>query len=127
MALGKCFVPECIALPARGMPSLLGSVLTPSACATKLARDSSARIPALEDFTFDIEKDGKAWTGLGVRPRNTGSEPLRLLILFNAPTYEEILLTSWLTTNPLQLVADHFGLDLEQVANFLSNEPGSWS
>jgi len=57
-----------------------------------------------------MEKLGPA---LGVRPRNTGSEPLRRLILFNAPTYEEILLTSWLTTNPPQLVADHFGLDLE--------------
>jgi hypothetical protein len=208
MELGKSFVPDCIALPARGMSSLLGSVLTPSACATKLARDSSARIPALhsqrsvkewvkienifayrsrrasrslihrendaaqlpprfpgirlaasacyeilrfsllfkqtrrevsvirlsrrqllvgaplaafgaaamsglpvgnlvpaataassktespetelEDFTFDIEKDGKAWTGPGVRPRNTGSEPLRRLILFNAPTYEDL-------------------------------------
>jgi oxalate decarboxylase len=56
--------------------------------------------------------------GYGHFVENTGNETLRLLILFNASTYEEILLTSWLTANPPQLVADHFGLDTEEVGKF---------
>jgi len=49
---------------------------------------------------------------------------LRLLILFNAPTYEEILLTSWLDANSPQLVADHFGLTLDQVNKFPKDPDG---
>jgi oxalate decarboxylase len=47
-----------------------------------------------------------------------------LLILFNAPTYQEILLTSWLAANPGQLVADHFGLSLDQVKKFPKDSSG---
>jgi oxalate decarboxylase len=56
--------------------------------------------------------------GYGHFVENTGNETLRLLILFNAPAYEEILLTSWLAANPPRLVAEHFGLDTEQVRKF---------
>ncbi|HEX4200960.1 MAG TPA: hypothetical protein VHY59_05540 [Chthoniobacterales bacterium] len=49
---------------------------------------------------------------------------MRLLILFNAPTYEEILLTSWLAANPAQLAADHFGLTLAQVNKFPKDSDG---
>ena len=62
--------------------------------------------------------------GYGHFVENTGNETLRLLILFNAPTYEEIMLTSWLGANPAQLVADHFGLDLRQVDKFPRQEAG---
>ena len=62
--------------------------------------------------------------GYGHFVENTGTETLRLLILFNAPTYEEILLTSWLAANPAQLVADHFGLTLDQVNKFPKDPDG---
>lgn len=62
--------------------------------------------------------------GYGHFVENTGSETLRLLILFNAPTYEEILLTSWLAANPSQLVADHFGLEVGQVGKFPKQQIG---
>jgi hypothetical protein len=41
-----------------------------------------------------------------------------------APTYEEILLTSWLAANPAQLVADPFGLTLDQVNKFPKDSDG---
>jgi oxalate decarboxylase len=63
--------------------------------------------------------------GYGHFVENTGNETLRLLILFNAPTFEEILLTSWLAANPPQLVGDHFGLDPEQVRKFPHGEIGT--
>jgi oxalate decarboxylase len=62
--------------------------------------------------------------GYGHFVENTGTETLRLLILFNAPTYEEIFLTSWLAANPAQLVADHFGLTLDQVNKFPKDPDG---
>jgi oxalate decarboxylase len=62
--------------------------------------------------------------GYGHFVENTGTETLRLLILFNAPTYQEILLTSWLAANPGQLVADHFGLSLDQVKKFPKDSSG---
>ena len=63
--------------------------------------------------------------GYGHFVENTGNETLRLLILFNAPTFEEILLTPWLAANPPQLVGDHFGLDPEQVRKFPHGEIGT--
>ena len=62
--------------------------------------------------------------GYGHFIENTGNETLRLLILFNAPDYEEILLTSWLAANPPQLIADHFDLDLQEVAKLAKQATG---
>jgi len=62
--------------------------------------------------------------GYGHYVENIGTETLRLIILFNAPTYEEITLSSWLDANPAQLVADHFGLSLAQVNRFPKDSPG---
>jgi oxalate decarboxylase len=62
--------------------------------------------------------------GYGHLVENTGTETLGLLILFNAPAYEEILLTSWLAANPAQLVADHFGLTPDQVSKFPKDSAG---
>ena len=62
--------------------------------------------------------------GYGHFIENTGTETLRLLILFNAPTYAEILLASWLAANPAQLGADHFGLTLDQVSKFSKDPDG---
>ena len=54
--------------------------------------------------------------GYGHYVENTGNEDLNLLILFSAPNYQEISLSSWLAANPVQVVADHFGLDPKLVA-----------
>ena len=53
--------------------------------------------------------------GYGHFIENTGNEDMEILILFNAPDYQEIALSAWLAANPVQLVADHFGLDPKQV------------
>ena len=54
--------------------------------------------------------------GYGHFVESIGDEPLRLLILFNGPIYEEISISQWLAANPTQLVAEHFGLTQEQTA-----------
>jgi oxalate decarboxylase len=54
--------------------------------------------------------------GYGHFVESTGDEPLRLLILFNSATYQEISISQWLAANPPQLVAEHFGLTNEQTA-----------
>jgi oxalate decarboxylase len=48
--------------------------------------------------------------GFGHYIEQTGSEPLRILLLFNAPVYEEINLSTWLAANPASIVEDNFGL-----------------
>lgn len=54
--------------------------------------------------------------GFGHYIEQVGPEPTRVLITFNAPEYQEISLSTWLSNNPAQLIADNFGLSLEQVA-----------
>jgi oxalate decarboxylase len=48
--------------------------------------------------------------GFGHYIEQMGSEPLRILLLFNAPVYEEINLSTWLAANPASIVEDNFGL-----------------
>jgi oxalate decarboxylase len=55
--------------------------------------------------------------GYGHYIENTGTETLKLIILFNNPVYQEISLNHWLNANPQQLVADHFGLSPEQAGS----------
>jgi oxalate decarboxylase len=33
-----------------------------------------------------------------------------VLLLFNAPVYQEINISSWLAANPAQLIANNFGM-----------------
>jgi oxalate decarboxylase/phosphoglucose isomerase-like protein (cupin superfamily) len=35
---------------------------------------------------------------------------LRILLIFNAPAYEKINLSTWLAANPASIVEDNFGL-----------------
>jgi oxalate decarboxylase len=62
--------------------------------------------------------------GYGHFVESTGDEPLRLLILFNSPTYEEISISQWLAANPPQLVAEHFRLTQEQTAMLPTHQLG---
>jgi len=68
--------------------------------------------------TMDYDQGKVAFIkqGYGHFIENTGKEELKLLILFNAPDYQEISLSGWLAANPAQLVADHFGLDPKSLA-----------
>jgi oxalate decarboxylase len=62
--------------------------------------------------------------GYGHFVESTGDEPLRLLILFNSATYQEISISQWLAANPPQLVAAHFGLTKEQTALLPTHQLG---
>jgi oxalate decarboxylase len=48
--------------------------------------------------------------GFGHYIEQVGSEPLRMLLIFNNPAYEEINLSAWLAANPASIVEDNFGL-----------------
>ena len=62
--------------------------------------------------------------GYGHFIENTGPEDLEVLILFSAADYQEISLSAWLAANPVQLVADHFGLDPSVVAQLPKHRIG---
>lgn len=56
--------------------------------------------------------------GYGHYLENVGTETCRILLGFNAGTYEEISLSGWLGANPRQLVASNFSLPLAEVDRF---------
>lgn len=60
--------------------------------------------------------------GYGHSIENTGEEECRLLIVFNSGTYEEISLSSWLASNPEELVAANLNLPTEVVKKFPQKE-----
>jgi oxalate decarboxylase len=76
--------------------------------------------------TMDYSKGMLAFIkqGYGHFIENTGPEDLEVLILFSAPDYQEISLSAWLAANPVQLVADHFGLDPSVVAKLPKHRIG---
>jgi oxalate decarboxylase len=54
--------------------------------------------------------------GFGHYVEQVGSEPTKLIILFNSPVFEEISISSWLSANPASLVADNFRISNAEVA-----------
>ncbi|MBB6502070.1 cupin domain-containing protein [Pedobacter cryoconitis] len=62
--------------------------------------------------------------GYGHYIENTGTETLKLIILFNAGEYQEISLNTWLNANPIQLVADHFDLTPAQTSSLAKHKTG---
>jgi oxalate decarboxylase len=62
--------------------------------------------------------------GYGHYIENTGKETLKLVVLFNSPEYQELTLNDWLNANPTQLVADHFGLTLDQAKSVSKHQTG---
>lgn len=60
--------------------------------------------------------------GYGHSIENTGDKDCRLLIVFNSGTYEEISLSSWLSSNPEELVAANLNLPPEVVRKFPDKE-----
>lgn len=61
---------------------------------------------------------GYAPQGMGHYIENIGDDDCRLLLVFNAPTYQEISISSWLASNPRQLVAANFGVPESVIAKF---------
>ena len=53
--------------------------------------------------------------GFGHYIEQVGSEPTKLVALFNSPVFEEISISKWLAGNPASLVADNFGISKEEV------------
>jgi oxalate decarboxylase len=62
--------------------------------------------------------------GYGHYIENTGKEELKLLVLFNSPIYQELTLNEWLSSNPDQLVADHFGITTDQAQSIVKHQTG---
>ena len=60
--------------------------------------------------------------GYGHSIENTGEIDCRLLIVFNSGVYEEISLTSWLSSNPDELVAANLNLSGDIVRKFPDKE-----
>ena len=60
--------------------------------------------------------------GYGHSIENTGDKDCRLLVVFNSGTYEEISLSSWLSSNPEELVAANLNLPIEVVRKFPAKE-----
>jgi oxalate decarboxylase len=54
--------------------------------------------------------------GFGHYIENTGDVPCRVLIAFDSGQYQEISLSTWLASNPTQLVADNFKISDELAA-----------
>ncbi|HXM93938.1 MAG TPA: cupin domain-containing protein [Candidatus Dormibacteraeota bacterium] len=54
--------------------------------------------------------------GFGHYVEQLGSEPTKLVVLFNSPIYEEISISKWLSANPASLIADNFGISNAEVA-----------
>jgi len=62
--------------------------------------------------------------GYGHYIENTGTETLKLIVLFNSPIYQELSLNDWMASNPPQLIADHFGMTLEQANSLINHKNG---
>ena len=54
--------------------------------------------------------------GFGHYIEQLGDEPTQILILFNSGLYQEISISKWLAGNPPSMIADNFGMTMEQVA-----------
>ena len=53
--------------------------------------------------------------GFGHYIEQVGSEPTKILALFNSPVFEEISISKWLAGNPASLIGDNFGIAKEEV------------
>ncbi len=62
--------------------------------------------------------------GYGHYIENTGTETLKLIVLFNSPVYQELTLNHWLNSNPAPLVADHFGMSLKEASALINHQTG---
>jgi oxalate decarboxylase len=76
---------------------------------------SSGRAKALDFNPGDVAYLPR---GFGHYVDSIGEEECKILVLFNSGTYQEIALSSWLASNPTQLVADHFGIEPSVVEKF---------
>ncbi len=62
--------------------------------------------------------------GFGHYVEQLGSEPTKLVILFNSPVFEEISISRWLSANPTSLIADNLGISDAEVARLPKNVLG---
>jgi oxalate decarboxylase len=62
--------------------------------------------------------------GYGHYIENTGTETLKLIVLFNSPVYQELSLNDWLNSNPPQLIADHFAIPIDDAQKLKVHQVG---
>lgn len=74
---------------------------------------SKGRAETVELAAGDV---GYVPQGNGHYLENIGDGPCRILLVFNAGTYEDIDLTGWIASNPPQLVATNLGVDESLIA-----------
>jgi oxalate decarboxylase/phosphoglucose isomerase-like protein (cupin superfamily) len=53
--------------------------------------------------------------GFGHCIKNTGDAPLKMIVLVNSASYQEVSLSGWLGANPAGLVADNVNLSAAAV------------
>jgi oxalate decarboxylase len=53
--------------------------------------------------------------GFGHYVEQLGSEPTKFIALFNAPVFQEISISKWLAGNPASLIADNFGISMDEI------------
>jgi oxalate decarboxylase len=56
--------------------------------------------------------------------QNVGKTDLKFLAVFKTAEYQEISLSDWLTHTPPALVAQHFNIDVADIAKFPKDAPG---
>jgi oxalate decarboxylase len=62
--------------------------------------------------------------GYGHYIEQVGDEPTRILILFNAPDYQEISLANWLGANPVSILETNFGIGKDEIDKLPLRETG---
>lgn len=86
----------------------------------RLTEFASSGLSSVEELSeYDI---GFSPMGYGHSIENIGNDVCKLLIVFNSGTYEEISLSTWLSSNPDELVSANLNLPLETVRKFPKKE-----
>lgn len=65
--------------------------------------------------------------GFGHYVEQLGDQPTKILVVFNSPVYEQISLSTWLASNPPDLIADNFGLSAHEVDGLPRTTAGIFS
>src|SRR5690606_23871030 len=68
--------------------------------------------------TFEAGDVGYVPMGAGHYIKNTGTDVLKVLVGFNHGRYQANDLSAWLATNPVDVLATNFGIDVDLAGRF---------
>lgn len=86
----------------------------------RMTEFASSGLSSVSELT--VNDIGFSPMGYGHSIENTGDDVCKLLIVFNSGTYEEISLSTWLSSNPEEIVSANLNLPLETVRKFPRKE-----